>query len=181
MACFFGDGASNEGSFHESLNIAGAFALPVVYICENNLYGVGTRHENVSGVREIASRAASYGMPGISVDGNDALAVFESAQQAVERARRGEGPSLIECKTYRWSTHFEGEPDTYRPPEEVKQWLAHEPLGIYRQKMQEMGIVSPEEMDRIEAAVIKELDEAVEFARNSKFPEPEEALEDLWA
>jgi TPP-dependent pyruvate/acetoin dehydrogenase alpha subunit len=128
--CFFGDGATSEGTFHESVNIASAFDLPVVYVCENNLYGVSTRQTNVRNIEDIAYRAAAYGMPGLVVDGNDVVAVFEAVREAVERARRGEGPTLIECKTYRWRAHFEGEQDTYRPPEEVKDWLKREPTGI---------------------------------------------------
>jgi len=181
VACFFGDGASNEGTFHESLNIAGAFNLPVVYVCENNLYAVGTRQSQVRKIEDIADRAVSYGMPGVVVDGNDVIAVCETTKQAVERARAGEGPTLIECKTYRWRTHFEGEPDTYRPPEEVAAWLKREPLAPYHQLLIDHGVITEADAQAIEKLVISELDEAVEFARNSPYPEPETALADLWA
>jgi TPP-dependent pyruvate/acetoin dehydrogenase alpha subunit len=180
-ACFFGDGATNEGTFHESLNIAGAFALPIVYICENNLYAVGTRQSQVRKIEDIADRATSYGMPGVVVDGNDVLAVYEVTNEAVKRARNGEGPTLIECKTYRWRPHFEGEPDTYRPPEEVAAWIAREPIAPYRTKLIEQRVMTEDEAQNIEAKVLRELDEAVEFARQSPLPLPESALEDLWA
>ena len=179
--CFFGDGASNEGTFHESLNIAAAFKLPVIYVCENNLYGVGTYQPGVRNIEDIADRAIGYGMPGVIVDGNDVLAVFEAVSAAVDRARAGEGPSLIEAKTYRWRTHFEGEPDTYRPPEEVESWLKREPIAPYRQLLSEQGGFSEDEIVGLEQNVANELDEAVEFARESPLPEPETALEGLWA
>ncbi|MGQ9500780.1 MAG: thiamine pyrophosphate-dependent dehydrogenase E1 component subunit alpha [Anaerolineae bacterium] len=178
---FFGDGASNEGAFHESLNIAAAFNLPVVYVCENNLYGVGTRQSRVRKIEDIADRASGYGMPGVVVDGNNVLAVYEASYEAVKRARMGEGPTLIECKTYRWRTHFEGEPDTYRPPEEVKAWMRREPIAPYRRHLIEQGIISADEAEALEQRIIAQVDEAVEFARSSPFPTPESALEDLWA
>ena len=178
--CFFGDGASNEGAFHESLNAASAFDLPIVYVCENNLYAVGTRQSKVRKIEDIADRAPSYSMPGVVVDGNDVVAVYEVAKEAVERARAGEGPTLVECKTYRWRTHFEGEPDTYRPPEEVAAWRAREPIAPYRKMLIDQKIFKQQDMDLIDQAVIDELDQAVEFARNSPLPQPEDALQDLW-
>jgi acetoin:2,6-dichlorophenolindophenol oxidoreductase subunit alpha len=178
-ACFFGDGASNEGTFHESLNIGGAFNLPVIYVCENNLYAVGTRQSQVRKVEDIADRAAGYGMPGVVVDGNDVIAVYEATKEAVDRARAGDGPTLIECKTYRWRTHFEGEPDTYRPPEEVAAWLKREPIAPFRKLLVDQKIISEKEAEDFENAVVRELDEAVEFARKSPQPLPESALEDM--
>lgn len=179
--CFFGDGASNEGTFHESLNIASAFSLPVVYVCENNLYAVGTRQSDVRKVEDIADRAIGYGMPGLAIDGNNVVAVYEAVKEAVDRARAGGGPTLIECKTYRWRAHFEGEPDNYRPPEEVAAWIKREPIAPFRRLLVDGGVLTEEEAGRIEAAVIAERDEAVEFARRSLLPEPETALEGLWA
>ncbi|MGA2111638.1 MAG: thiamine pyrophosphate-dependent dehydrogenase E1 component subunit alpha [Anaerolineales bacterium] len=179
--CFFGDGASNEGMFHESLNIAGAFDLPIVYVCENNLYAVGTRQADVRVVEDIADRATGYGMPGLVVDGNDVIAVYEASKAAVARARAGEGPTLLECKTYRWRPHFEGEVDNYRPREEVEAWMKREPLAPYRNLLIEQRTLSAEEADALERRVIKDLDEAVEFARQSPLPAPESALEGLWA
>lgn len=179
--CFFGDGASSEGTFHEAVNIASAFDLPIVYVCENNLYGVGTRQTDVRNIEDIADRGAAYGIPGLVVDGNDVVAVFEAVREAVDRARRGEGPSLIECKTYRWRTHFEGEPDTYRPPEEVQMWLKREPIAPFRKKLIDQGVIIEAEAVAVEEEVKKELVEAVDFARNSPLPEPETAMEGLWA
>jgi len=180
-ACFFGDGAASEGTFHESINIASAFDLPVVYVCENNMYGVSTRQRNVRNIDDIADRAAGYGIPGLVVDGNDVVAVYEAVSEAVERARRGDGPTLIECKTYRWRAHFEGEQDTYRPPQEVKEWLKREPIAPFRKLLVEQGVMAEEQANKIEEEVISELDEAVEFARSSPLPDPETALEGLWA
>ena len=154
-ACFFGDGAYNEGTFHESLNIGGAFNLPVIYVCENNLYAVGTRQSQVRKVEDIADRAAGYGMPGVVVDGNDVIAVYEATKEAVDRARAGDGPTLIECKTYRWRTHFEGEPDTYRPPEEVAAWLKREPIAPFRKLLVDQKIISEKEAEDFENAVVR--------------------------
>lgn len=179
--CFFGDGAASEGTFHEAVNIASAFDLPVVYVCENNLYGVGTRQRDVRNIEDIADRGAAYGIPGLVVDGNNVIAVYEAVYEAVKRARNGEGPSLLECKTYRWRTHFEGEPDTYRPPEEVKAWLKREPIAPYRKELIEQGVIDETKVEQIEKEVQKELEEAVEFARTSPLPNPETALEGLWA
>lgn len=179
--CFFGDGASNQGTFHEAINIAAAFDLPVVYVCENNLYAVGTKQSNVRKVEDIADRGVGYAIPGLAVDGNDVLAVFEACKEAVDRARAGLGPTLVECKTYRWRTHFEGEPDTYRPPEEVEMWIEREPIAPYRKLLVEQGILTEAEADQVEEDVLEELSDAVEFARQSPLPEPESALEDLWA
>jgi pyruvate dehydrogenase E1 component alpha subunit len=180
-ACFFGDGGANQGTFHEAINIASAFDLPVIYVCENNLYGVGTRQSQVRKVEDIADRGVAYGIPGLAVDGNDVIAVYEASTEAVARARAGQGPTLIECKTYRWRTHFEGEPDTYRPPEEVQAWLDREPIAAYRQRLIEGGALDEGKATRIEGDVIAELDAAVEYARQSPLPEPETALQDLWA
>jgi pyruvate dehydrogenase E1 component alpha subunit len=179
--CFFGDGAANQGTFHEAINLASAFDLPIVYVCENNLYAVGTRQSQVRKIEDIADRGTAYGIPGLAIDGNNVIAVYEAIKEAVDRARAGEGPTLIECKTYRWRTHFEGEPDTYRPPEEVKAWMRREPIAPYRRQLIESGVLSEAEAAEIESAVLREIDEAVEFGRSSPSPKPESALEDLWA
>jgi pyruvate dehydrogenase E1 component alpha subunit len=180
--CFFGDGGSNQGTFHESINIAAAFDLPVVYVCEDNLFGVGTRQfPNVRKVPSIADRAVAYGIPGVTVDGNDAIEVYTVVKQAVERARRGEGPTLVDCRTYRWRTHFEGEPDTYRDPEEVKEWMTREPIGVMKARLVAMKVATAEELDAKEHAVIAEVRDALQFAYDS--PEPDDALAfaDLYA
>lgn len=180
-ACFFGDGATSEGTFHESINIASAFDLPIVYVCENNMYGVSTLQRNVRNIDDIADRAAGYGIPGLVIDGNNVIAVYETVYEAVERARRGDGPSLIECKTYRWRAHFEGEQDTYRPRKEVEEWLKREPISPFLKILINQNILSEDQASIIEAEVISELDEAVEFARSSPQPDPETALEGLLA
>lgn len=179
--CFFGDGATGQGTFHEAINLASAFDLPIVYMCENNGYAVGTRTRETRNIDDIADRGTAYGIPGVVVDGNNVVAVHEAAKQAVDRARAGEGPSLIECKTYRWRTHFEGEPDTYRPRDEVEAWMRREPIAPYRRQLIESEVLTPTEADEIEAAVLRDLEDAVEFGRRSPDPEPESALEDLWA
>jgi pyruvate dehydrogenase E1 component alpha subunit len=179
--CFFGDGASNEGMFHESLNIAAAFDLPVVFVCENNLYAVGTRQSEVRKVEDIAARAGAYGMPGVVVDGNDVIAVYEVTKEAVERARSGDGPTLIEGKTYRWRPHFEGEPDTYRPREEVEAWMSREPIARFRDLLINQNIFTENELDEINRRILADVKEAIHFARNSPLPAPEDALQDLWA
>lgn len=120
---FFGDSASNEGTFHESLNMAAAWNLPIVYIIENNLYGISVDIRRVTREHQLSKRAVGYGMPGVTMDGNDVFAVYEAVQEAVERARKGEGPTLIECKTYRWQGHHVGDPATYRPDEEKAEWM----------------------------------------------------------
>ena len=179
--CFFGDGATGQGTFHEAINLASAFDLPIVYMCENNGYAVGTCTRETRNIDDIADRGTAYGIPGVVVDGNTVVAVYEAARKAVDRARAGEGPSLVECKTYRWRTHFEGEPDTYRPREEVEAWMKREPIAPYRRQLIESGVLTETEADEIEAAVLRDLEDAVEFGRQSPEPEPESALEDLWA
>jgi TPP-dependent pyruvate/acetoin dehydrogenase alpha subunit len=180
-ACFFGDAASNQGTFHEAINIASAFNLPVVYVCENNLYGVGTRQSRVCRKDDIAERAAAYSIPGLTVDGNDVLAVYEAISAAVTRARSGDGPTLVECKTYRWRVHNEGEMDNYRPPEEVKYWLTKEPIAPFRKLLIERDVLTAEGAEALEKRVLSDVDEAVKFARESPLPDPETALTDLWA
>ena len=179
--CFFGDGASNQGTFHESINIASALALPAVYVCENNLYGVGTRQSDVRRIEDVADRGASYGIPGVSVDGNDVVAVYEVAREAVARAREGRGPSLVECKTYRWHTHFEGEPDTYRDPQEVAAWMAREPIARFKARLLEDGLLSAAEATRIERREQDAAADAVRYADESPYPDVSEALTDVYA
>ena len=179
--CFFGDGASNQGTFHESINIASAFNLPVIYVCENNLYGVGTRQSNVRKINDIADRAKAYGIPGVICQGNDVDEVYKVVSEAAERARNGHGPTLVECKTYRWHTHFEGEPDTYRPPEEVAEWKKKDPIELYKKRLVDLGLADTCTLEEIERIIISEVDDAVEFARNSPLPGPETALQDVYA
>jgi TPP-dependent pyruvate/acetoin dehydrogenase alpha subunit len=185
-ACFFGDGAANEGTFHESLNLAAIWKLPVVYVCENNGYGEFTAMGDVTAVRDIAVRAASYAIPGVIVDGNDVLAVFQHAGEAIARARRGEGPTLLECKTYRWEGHVVGEQamiasGSYRANQEIEQWKARCPLLRFEREVLEAGTLDREALDRIAAQVRAEVAEAVEFARTSPLPDPGEAAAGVFA
>lgn len=179
--CFFGDGASNQGTFHEAINLASAFDLPVVYVCENNLYGVTTFQRRVRKVENIADRAQGYAIPGYVVDGNNVLEVYEVTRKAVERARSGLGPSLIECKTYRHRLHFEGERDVYRPKEEVEEWKQRDPLKRFKSHLLEKEKIETSELEAIEREVEKELKAAEEFARTSPEPPLEEALTDVYA
>ena len=170
--CFFGDGASNEGTFHESLNIASAWKLPVIYVCENNLYGEFTAGSDVTSVKDIADRARGHDMPGVVVNGNDVVEVYETTNQAVERARRGEGPTLIECKTYRWEGHVVGEEafmgdKSYRPKDEIEEWKKRCPLITFEQRFVPAGVVSQAEIDAVKAEVAGVIDEAVTFAEDS--------------
>jgi len=181
VACFFGEGASNQGTFHEGINMASVWRLPVIFVCENNLYAMGTRQSRVMNIENIADRAVAYGIPGIAVDGNDVLAVYEATVKAVERARKGEGPTLIECKTYRHKGHSRVDPARYRPKEEVEEWLAKDPIKRFKEKLLQTKTLTEAEIQRIENEVAAEIDEAVRFAMESPYPEPEEALEDVYA
>jgi pyruvate dehydrogenase E1 component alpha subunit len=180
-ACFFGDGASNQGTFHEGINMAAVWALPVLFVCENNLYAMGTRQTRVMLVKDIAERAAAYGIPGVSVDGNDVTAVYEAAQAAVRRARRGGGPTLIECKTYRHKGHSRWDPATYRSKEEVEDWLAKDPIDRLRRQLVALKSFSEEDVAQIQEAVAESVDAAVKFAIHSGYPATEEALDDVYA
>ncbi len=177
---FFGDGASNQGSFHESLNLAALWRLPVIFVCENNLYGEFTPQHKHQTIRDIAGRASSYAIPGLIADGNDVLDVFRVVSKAAEDARKGRGPTLVECKTYRHRGHYEGDMATYRPPEEVAFWMEADPIVNYRRRLQSEGDFSAQELNELDQQVERQLDEAIEFAKASPHPDPEEALEDVF-
>ncbi len=178
---FFGDGASNEGAFHEAINMGAIWDLPVIYVCENNLYGASTHVSKVMKLKDIANRAFSYGIPGVVVDGNDVVAVYEVARKAIDRARKGEGPTLIECKTYHIGGHSRSDPRQYRDKEEEKRWLAKDPIPRMKKKLIATNILSSEKSENIEAAIEKEIDEAIKFAQSSPSPKPEDALRDVFA
>jgi pyruvate dehydrogenase E1 component alpha subunit len=179
--CFFGDGATNQGTFHEALNLASIWSLPVVFIVENNLYAEATHQSYHQKIVDIADRASSYSIPGEIVDGNDVIAVYCSVAAAVKRARGGEGPSLIECKTYRYLGHTVRDDDLrYRTVEEVEEWKKKDPINRFREKIIGMGVVSLKDIGDVERFVERTMREAVEFAEESPFPEPEEALEDVY-
>lgn len=181
VLCFSGDGATNEGSFHESLNLASIWKLPVIFFVENNLYGMSTPIEKHMNIKDIAERAKSYGMPGIIVDGNDAIEVYETVQKATEYCRSGRGPVLIESKTYRWLGHSKSDAQAYRTKEEVNEWKQKDPIKRLRKYMIENNIVTETEVDEIEARAQKALDDSVEFAINSPEPAIETVLEDVYA
>jgi pyruvate dehydrogenase E1 component alpha subunit len=181
VACFFGDGASNQGTFHEAINMAAVWKLPVIFVCENNVYAMGTRQSKVMLVENIADRAIAYGILGVAVDGNNVLAVYEAAQKAVQRARKGEGPTLIECKTYRHKGHSRIDPAKYRPKEEVEEWLSKDPIKRFKEKLLQTNVLLEAEIQQIEKEALTETEEAVKFATESPHPSPEEALEDVYA
>lgn len=180
VACFFGDGASNQGTFHEGLNLAAIWKLPVIFVAENNMYGISFSQTRSMTVPDIADRAAAYDIPGLVVDGNDVLAVYEAAGEAVKRARAGEGPTLVECKTYRYRGHFEGDPTIYRSKEEVEMWKEKDPIPRYQAKLLEMGVLTEAEIKEIEQRTTRMIDEAVQFAEESPWPTPEEILDDVY-
>ena len=183
---FFGDGASNEGTFHESLNLAAVWKLPVVFVCENNGFGEFTPMATVTSVKDIAVRAQAYGMPGEIVDGNDVIEVFQHTSAAVARARAGEGPTLIECKTYRWEGHVVGEQaflgdGAYREKSEIEEWKRKCPLIRFEKWCAESGKISPAELRKIVADTEKEMEEAIAFARSSELPTASEVTDDVYA
>lgn len=179
--CFFGDGAANEGTFHESLNLAAVWKLPVIFQCENNGYGATTPATSVTAVADIAERAKAYAMPSAIVDGQDALAVHAEASRAVERARRGEGPTLIEAKTYRYADHAVnlGPGFSIDRGEELARWKRRDPIGLLRSRLIEAGL--EREADAIDSQIRAEVADAVEFARSSPYPDFEEAFDDTFA
>jgi len=177
---FFGDAASNQGTFHESINMAAAWKLPVIYVCENNLYGVSVDIRKVTNTKDIATRALAYNIPGVVVNGNDVLEVYRVTQEAVERARKGEGPTLIECKTYRQKGHQLGDPGrVYRLEKETKEWMERCPIKTFRERLIKEKIFSEEELS-IEGDIKKMIEEAVNFAIHSPFPQKEEIYEDFF-
>ena len=182
---FFGDGASNQGACHESMNLASIWKLPVIFVCENNQFAITTSYQNSVAVENVSDRAQAYNMPGILVDGQNVEAMYEATSEAVKRARNGEGPTLIEGLTYRFEEHSLGlgrvRRGEYRTSEEISKWRERDPISIHMQKLIDRGILSIEETNKIESDSKKQIEEAVEFARNSKFPEPEDLFEDMWA
>ena len=180
--CFFGDGASNQGIFHEALNLASIWKLPVIYVCENNQYGLSLSRRHSMAVERVSDRAAAYGMPGETVDGNDVLAVYEAVRVAVARARAGEGPALVECETYRWGGHHVGDPGTdYRTSDEVDEWKLLCPLDCYRASLIEQGFLTEDAADGIVADEKAAVEESVEYAKESPFPTLETVDTDVYA
>ncbi len=181
-ATFFGDGASNEGSFHEAANMAALYKLPIVFVCENNGYGEYTPQGNHQAIVDVADRAAGYGMPGVIVDGMDAVAVYEAAGEAIERARQGDGPTLLECKTYRFFDHVgvRGMGLSYRTDEEVERWRKRDPITSFEEKLEQQGVLSAAAMAAVHAEVEAEVEAAIEFAEASPMPDVNDLLDDVY-
>jgi len=178
---FFGDGATNIGTFHEALNMASVWNVPAIFVIENNLYGEYTPLRKTTPIDDLAERAAPFRMPGVVVDGNDVEAVFAAATTAVDRARRGEGPSLLECKTYRQRGHSRTDPGKYRPDDEVKAWLARDPLRIAGDRLSQAGLLSDEDAERLRAEYEATVERAVEAADQAPWPDLEEARSYVYA
>ncbi len=182
---FFGDGASNEGAFHESINLAAVWNLPVIFLCENNQYAVTSSFKKMVAVENIADRAAAYAIPGVLVDGQDVIAMYEAVSEAVARARAGQGPSLVEGRTYRYHDHSLGlgrivrEP--YRDEAEVEEWKRRDPIDIHKARLLEQSIATQEEIDQVENEVKEQIEDAITFARESPYPEPSDLFEDMFA
>ncbi|MFC0560905.1 thiamine pyrophosphate-dependent dehydrogenase E1 component subunit alpha [Halalkalibacter alkalisediminis] len=180
-ACFFGDGAGNQGTFHEGINLAAIWDLPAIFVAENNGYGEATPFSYASGCKTIADRAVGYGLPGVTVDGKDVMAVYQAAQEAIERARRGEGPTIIECVTYRNYGHFEGDAQKYKKaPDKEKHLNEEDAILKFRNYILEQDLLTDSELNEIDAAVEKAVEDSVTFAENSAYPEPSELLTDVY-
>jgi pyruvate/2-oxoglutarate/acetoin dehydrogenase E1 component/TPP-dependent pyruvate/acetoin dehydrogenase alpha subunit len=181
VLCFFGDGASNEGSFHEALNMASIWDLPVVFVCENNMYGMSVPWDSVTKLPDVASRASAYGIPGVVVDGMDALAVHGAVKTAVDRARKGQGPTLVECKTYRYYGHSHSDPRAYRTKEEEAAWKKRDPINALRDGLEAIGWLKEEEFDKMDETMQAKLAAAVKFAETSPEPNPDQLETDVFA
>ncbi len=181
VLCFFGDGASNEGSFHESLNLASVWKLPVIFYCENNLYGMSTHVKDSMNIANIAERAASYGIPGHIIDGNNAIEVYTKMQEIAEYVRSGKGPVLVESKTYRYLGHSKSDANVYRTKAEIEEWKKKDPIPHMRKALIENAIARAEDLDKLEAQAKEDIEAAVKFAMNSPMPDISTVLEDIYA
>jgi pyruvate dehydrogenase E1 component alpha subunit len=178
---FFGDGAANQGCFHEALNMAAIWSLPIVYVCENNQYGMSMSTRRALAIERIAQRADAYGMPGVTVDGNDVLEVYEAARKAVETARSGEGPILLECVTYRWKGHSKSDQELYRTKEELQAWKRKDPIARFRKLLVSEGVITKEEVATIEEEANRTIAAALEYAQSSPEPDVDTILEGVYA
>jgi TPP-dependent pyruvate/acetoin dehydrogenase alpha subunit len=179
---FFGDGACQEGEFHEALNLSSIWKLPLVFVCENNQYGVNTPASYALAAKEIIRMPEAYNIFSIAVDGNDVLAVYQAARKAIARTRAGKGPSFLECRTYRWHKHFlSNELPDLRPPEELEAWKKKCPLAGFENKLIKSGILTEAEVKAIDARIMERVEDAVTFAQESQQPRPEDALEDIYS
>lgn len=180
VLCFFGDGANNEGAFHESLNMASIWKLPVVFICENNKYGMSTSIERSTSVKNISERAAGYSMPGVTVDGNDFNSISEAVDTAVEYARSGNGPCLVESLTYRWRGHSKSDRNRYRTKEEINDWIDRDPIVRFSTFLMENSVLNADDVKKIEESVDAEIEAAIEFAKSSPDPLLSEVSRDVY-
>lgn len=178
--CFFGDGASNEGTFHESLNLASIWNLPIVFCCENNGWAQFTPQKTFMRLKNISKRAESYGIPGVTLDGGDVLMIREEAEKAIMRARKGEGPTLLECKTHRWFGHYAGDPQKYRSPKDIEEARKSDSIQKIQNYLFELKHIDPEYLDKVEAKVKKEIEEAIAFAEGSPVAGAEELMKDVY-
>jgi pyruvate dehydrogenase E1 component alpha subunit len=178
--CFFGDGATNEGTFHESLNLAAVWNLPIVFCCENNRWAEFTPQKIHTKLEDLSRRAEAYGIPGVTVDGDDVLKVREAAEKAVGKARKGEAPTLLECKTHRWFGHFAGDSQKYRDPKEIEEVRKFDPILRFQNLLLEMKHLTPEQVKKMEDQLRAEIDEAVAFAENSPVPGKDDVLQDVY-
>ena len=181
VVAYFGEGASNTGDFHEALNFAGVQQLPIVFVCENNQYAYSVPLEKSMAIDDVAIRAEGYGFDGVAINGNDVLAVYQATLGAIARARAGDGPTLIECKTYRWHGHSEHDKAFYRTDEELAMWKSRDPIPTFTTYLQSRHVLDDQKQKDVEARVASVIDEAVEFAMNAPDPAPEEAVTDLYA
>jgi pyruvate dehydrogenase E1 component alpha subunit len=181
VACFFGDGATNEGAFHEAVNLAAIWKLPVVFICENNKYGMSFSTEKSMAVENVADRASAYGIPGVTVDGNDVEAVYDAVQTAVDRARAGEGPTLVENLTYRWKGHSKSDKNLYRTREEIAEWRAKDPILRFEARIRETGVLSEDEIHAVRTRAMEQMRDAVRTANAAPDADPSDLLDAVYA
>jgi len=181
VACFFGEGATNIGTFHEAVNMAAIWNLPVVFVCENNKYAASTAVEKVMRVKYVSERAAAYGIPGETVDGNDVELVYQAMMKAGSRARAGDGPTLLELETYRFAGHSRSDPGHYRKPEEVAAWKERDPIARYEARLLAEKVLEPGTMAKIKASIEQELEAAIAQAEQDPSPKPEDCLTDVFA
>jgi len=181
VVCFFGDGAANQGIFHGSLNMASIWDLPAIYLCENNVYGMSTSIKEAFNIEKISDRKSAYGIEGLTIDGNDLVEVFNTVSYFAGRCRTGKGPVLIESLTYRWSGHSKSDAQVYRTRKEIKEWIEKDPIKRYRDILINGKILTEKDDRNLENEVIKKLQEASEFAKESPFPDPSEVEDDVYA
>ncbi|MBC8390381.1 MAG: thiamine pyrophosphate-dependent dehydrogenase E1 component subunit alpha, partial [Actinobacteria bacterium] len=181
VVCFFGDGAANQGIFHGSINMASIWDLPIIYLCENNVYGMSTSVKEAFNIEKISDRKYSYGIEGLTIDGNNLAEVFNAVSHFTGECRAGRGPVLIESLTYRWSGHSKSDAQVYRTREEIRQWVERDPIGRYKKILINQKILTEKEDRDLEEEVIDELEKATRFAKDSPFPEPSEVEEDVYA